>query len=228
MANAAGSIRPRFNVPGWSGLILRVARLLLSTHGLETIPAIDRFVRARQERHLGCAAAIRADRWIELARPGRIAAVPPTIVAVSAAFIPATRRVAIGFSFCPARCTSHGRRKATLGIERLLSCCKNKLLSAIAAGECLITHSARTLLPWRSTTDGKRTHTTPRANRRSDAARRNPVLAYSFGSVTIFLSHYLRKVNYPRQNDGFSGLIYYFWPIAGADVRFIESEASPF
>jgi hypothetical protein len=49
-------------------LVVGIAWLLLTAHGLETIPAIDRFVRARKKWNLGLAAAIRADRWIKLAR----------------------------------------------------------------------------------------------------------------------------------------------------------------
>lgn len=153
----------------WSGLVLRIAWLLLPAHGLETVPAIDRFVRARQKRNFGLTAAIRAHRWIKLARTGRVFAVTPTVATVPTAFVPATRRVTVSLALRPAIRASHGWRKATLGIKCLLSCCKNKLLSAIAAGECLITHSARTLLPWRSTTDGKQTQATSPVNRTGEA-----------------------------------------------------------
>ena len=49
-------------------LVVGVPGLLLTAHALKAIAAIDWLVRFWQERHLGRAAAIGADRWIELAR----------------------------------------------------------------------------------------------------------------------------------------------------------------
>lgn len=70
-------------------LVLGIAWLLLTPHGLETIPAINRFVRPREKGHLGGASTIRADRWVELARPGRVAAIAAAVSAVSSTFISA-------------------------------------------------------------------------------------------------------------------------------------------
>ncbi len=197
--------------------------MLLSAHGLEAIPAIDRFVGPRKKGHFGLTAAIRADRRIELPRTCGVSAVAAAISAISAAVISATGRVAIGLSFRPACLTSHGRREPPFCIERLLSLGEDKLLSAIAAGECLITHSARTLLPWRSTTDRKRTHATSPTNRigESSPMGATPCPQSRLDASSISYISCNEKVNYRMQNDAFltSQLLLSGYPEANVRAR---------
>jgi len=121
-------------------LVIRIPRLLLTAHRLKTIPAIHGFVGSGQEGHLGGAAAVGAHGRVELARAGGAPSV--RIAAIAGRIVPSAVGVAVGLAFGPARLTSHGRREPAFRIERLLSRGENELLTAIAAGECSITHTA--------------------------------------------------------------------------------------
>lgn len=62
-------VRPRVEIRvSILDLIVGVSGLLLTAHALEAIATIDWLVGLWLERHLGRAAAIGADRWIELTR----------------------------------------------------------------------------------------------------------------------------------------------------------------
>jgi hypothetical protein len=67
----------------------------------------------------------------------------------------------------------------------------------------LITHSARSLLPWFPRLNDEKNACDVSGELKSVNARRRArlVLAHSFGCVTFLIYHCLRKVNYLRQND---------------------------
>jgi hypothetical protein len=137
--------RSAISYSGWE-LEVAIARLLRSLL-LETLPAIDGFVRSRHEGHFRVAATIRADCRIELARAGRIASASAspavaTAITVSAVVVATTRRVALGLAPGPARRTPHWLGKTPLCVKRLLTSRECKFLSAISTGECFVTHSA--------------------------------------------------------------------------------------
>ncbi len=136
-----------------SALIVAVPRLA-RPHRLEAFATIDRFVVSRLERHLGFAAAIRADGRIELAGAARVSAatVAPSaaiaVAAVTAGIIGASIRVSLRLAASPAGWASRRRRKSSFLVKRLFPFSEGEFSSAITTCECLITHSLEYSSTW--------------------------------------------------------------------------------
>jgi hypothetical protein len=114
----------------------------------EALAAVDGLARRGLERNLRVPAAARAGGRIHLARPGGIPSTAATAIAAAAVSASAAAIAVIG----PLRLAGSAAARATLGlgisalrVEGLLSRGKGKRLSAIAAGQGTITHSANFL-----------------------------------------------------------------------------------